>query len=300
MPRSSSYHVIRQIASRYRHGKVPSRFIHLQRGSCLRHAYSTSTPPPSTVVPIDPILSPAAPPTPPRSRSTRYLRPMITVLAFFLLGSVGGGIVAGILVPPPLPIPDGEEDAALFAKLKRDLAMLEVVKELRSPEGKDSGWIEYEAFMGMPEEVRDHNMSAGVLRGTRGIGLRRMWWNSKKQELVGVVFLGGALAGWPGVVHGGVVATVLMEGIATVGNGGPQEIRGSKSGIIGQNVEDEMVREFGIRYLKPTNANRLFIVRAEYTDQQDDTVTCWVEDALSGRTTAIATGKVGRQKIIAL
>ena len=300
MPRSPSYHVVRQIAYGYRHGTVSSRFVHPQRTSCLQHAYSTSTPPSSTGVPIDPILNPAAPPTPPRSRSTRYLRPMITVLAFFLVGSVSGGIVAGVLIPPPLPVPDGEEDAALFAKLKRDLTMLEVVKELRSPESKDSGWVEYEAFMDMPEEVRDHSMSAGVLRGTRGIGLRRMWWNSKKQELVGVVFLGGALAGWPGVVHGGAVATILMEGIATVGNGGPQEIRGSMLATTGQNVEDEMVRDFGIRYLKPTNANRLFIVRAEYNDQQDDTVTCWIEDAMSGRTTAIATGKVGRQRIIAL
>ena len=31
-----------------------------------------------------------------------------------------------------------------------------------------------------------------------------------------IVFLGGALAGWPGVTHGGVVATIMEENMERV------------------------------------------------------------------------------------
>lgn len=272
----------------------------LSQHSVRQRYASTTSKGASSAVPINSILGSTSPPTAPRSKSTRYLRTLLKIVSFFFLGSIGGTLASGIIIPPPLPIPDSDDDAALLSKLKRDASALNLVRKLRSPESKSEGWIEYEAFMGLPDEIRDRNMTAGALRGTRAFGLRRMWWNRQKRELVGVIFLGGGVAGWPGVVHGGALATVLLDAIATVGLVGPKEIRGLMTGGNAEDVDQETVREFGIRYLTPTNANRLYILRAEFQDGGDQIIECWLEDASSGRTTVKSVGKVGEQHVIAL
>ncbi|KAJ9635383.1 hypothetical protein H2199_008386 [Coniosporium tulheliwenetii] len=56
-----------------------------------------------------------------------------------------------------------------------------------------------------------------TLPGSRALGhfgprtVQRTFYNPSTRELVQAVWLGGALSGWPGVVHGGAIATVLGE-----------------------------------------------------------------------------------------
>lgn len=48
--------------------------------------------------------------------------------------------------------------------------------------------------------------------GSRGLGgYQRIFHNASTGEFVSVVWIGGALAGWPSIVHGGLIATVMDE-----------------------------------------------------------------------------------------
>lgn len=59
----------------------------------------------------------------------------------------------------------------------------------------------------------------GVMSGTRGLGVQRAFWNAETREMVAVVWIGGGLAGWPGVAHGGAIATVMEEVMARMVRG---------------------------------------------------------------------------------
>lgn len=48
------------------------------------------------------------------------------------------------------------------------------------------------------------------------MGVFRVFWNEAEKRSISVVFFGGGLSGWPGVVHGGAIATVLDEALGTV------------------------------------------------------------------------------------
>ena len=43
-----------------------------------------------------------------------------------------------------------------------------------------------------------------------------MFWNEKEKKAVSVVFLGTGLEGWPTVVHGGALGTVMDESLGRV------------------------------------------------------------------------------------
>ena len=88
------------------------------------------------------------------------------------------------------------------------------------------------------------------MAGSRGLGVYRVFWNAKERRGITVVFFGGALAGWPGVTHGGAIATVLQEGMEMVGEG-----------------EAEMMQ---VRYLKPTLARRWYVLRAELDEAEGE------------------------------
>lgn len=43
-----------------------------------------------------------------------------------------------------------------------------------------------------------------------------MFWNDKEKKIVSVVFLGPGLEGWPTMVHGGALGTVIDENLGRV------------------------------------------------------------------------------------
>ena len=235
----------------------------------------------------------ALPPKPeaPSSQSSqrrRRWRGVLYSLGFLTLGLAGGSVVAAILVPPPLPASGSVEDESLLSKLRKDLGELPVVKELRAHREQ---WLEYEAYMSQASEVKDSSMSAGAMRGFGGLGIQRVFWNNEERRLISVVFFGGALAGWPGVVHGGAIATVLHENLERVANG-PEFGSGSGSA-------DAMVLEqVKIEYRKPTQANAMFVVKAEAEgaireagyDNTHVKVKATLENAITGQLCAEASG----------
>lgn len=92
---------------------------------------------------------------------------------------------------------------------------------------------------------------AGVMTGSRGVGgYQRIWYNPTSGELVSVVFIGGATTGWPGVVHGGLLATILDE---SCGRAAFKEWAG-KTGV---------TAKLELNYKKATLANGFYVIRAK-------------------------------------
>lgn len=95
------------------------------------------------------------------------------------------------------------------------------------------------------------------MAGARGLGVQRVFWNQGQGELVAVQWFGGGVSGWPGVTHGGAIATVLSEkmGMAAklgTGTGG-----------------DAVLRELELQYKKPTYANAFYVLRVKTEGQEN-------------------------------
>ena len=222
--------------------------------------------------------------TKPRSRPSS--KSLIYAIAFFLVGFCSGKVMSAIVIPPPLPLPDSPDDDFFLSKLRKDINELPLVKELRIHREE---WLEYEAYMGRSQDMRATSLPAGTLRGSRGLGVQRVFWNKKERRLITIVYFGGALAGWPGVTHGGAIATAMQENLEAVANGPEFNQMGTK---------EWRLADVELRYRKPTKANALFAVRAEVDDGRtgvghEDTkvyVKATLEDALGGFVCAEADG----------
>ncbi|KAI8980349.1 HotDog domain-containing protein [Pilobolus umbonatus] len=90
---------------------------------------------------------------------------------------------------------------------------LEIVKELR----EDEDWIEVVSHAYLTPSAHSHSLTANSLRGENKI-LRRplKFLNVNKTQCVVVVHLGDHLCGLNGVLHGGLLATLLDEQLAYV------------------------------------------------------------------------------------
>lgn len=80
----------------------------------------------------------------------------------------------------------------------------------------DPEWEESDVYGNYSEMDKRSRLTSGPLRGSRGLGVQKVFWNARGKESVSSVFLGEGLEGWPTVVHGGVLATVLDENLGRV------------------------------------------------------------------------------------
>lgn len=158
------------------------------------------------------------------------------------------GITTGLgarhfAAPLGLPEPGSREDEIILDSLRRDIDALEIVQSLRSqsynlhtdtalrsgpgltssPPGSSrkisayKGWLELDLDFGRENEGKKGIL--GVMSGTRGLGVQRAFWNAETREMVAVVWIGGGMSGWPGVAHGGAIATVFEEIMARMVRG---------------------------------------------------------------------------------
>jgi adenylylsulfate kinase len=67
----------------------------------------------------------------------------------------------------------------------------------------------------VPEGQRSHNLTGGTLMGPGKVVVPPFVWSERGgKSLVSISYLGGNLCGHPGLVHGGLLATLLDEGLA--------------------------------------------------------------------------------------
>ncbi|PVH80164.1 hypothetical protein DL98DRAFT_515652 [Cadophora sp. DSE1049] len=221
----------------------------------LRSQFASTSPEP---------ISPSVQPTPKRS-----LRPYIYATIFLLIGLTAGQYTRLILAPPPLPPAGTKEDDLMVEYLTSQASKLPIVQSLST----DPTWTSHDAYTSLPIPERSARLTTGPLAGARALGgYQRVFQNAETGETVTVVWFGGAIAGWPGVTHGGVIATVMDESL------GRCAIRQfpSRSGVTA-NLE--------LNYLKPVVTNSFYVIRA-VPEQGVTERKCWVQgrlETLEGR-----------------
>jgi len=86
-------------------------------------------------------------------------------------------------------------------------------QHLRSdPEMKES-----RPHMKIPDSMRPYNLTAGILIGPDKIEVPPLVFQNSTAalpSLVSITYLGSAICGHPGIIHGGLLATLLDEGLA--------------------------------------------------------------------------------------
>lgn len=115
----------------------------------------------------------------------------------------------------------------------------------------------------VPESFKSHNLTAGTLMGPGRLGVPPFVWSEKGgKSLVSISYLGDELCGHPGIVHGGLLATLLDEGLARC-------CFGALPNKIG------MTANLNINYRAPAPAGTFVVLKAKTTKVEGRKA--WVE-----------------------
>ncbi|SMR43182.1 unnamed protein product [Zymoseptoria tritici ST99CH_1E4] len=177
----------------------------------------------TSATPLPPTDTTTAPPTTPPLRPSRILRILTTsslVLAFFTVGFIMGSAPAAEAVNGYLHSPSDEESLTLFKpttpraeEVNFNIVNHPLAVALRA----DPTMTESRPHLKIPESMRAHNLTCGPLMGEEKIEVPPLMFTSKEAELPAstqIFYLGPALCGHPGIVHGGLLATLMDEGLA--------------------------------------------------------------------------------------
>lgn len=200
--------------------------------------------------------------------------------------------------PPPLPQQGTHADNLLMADLNKRIDEEFRVKVLRGKclgvtkqlKGEQGGWVEIVPSVSAGHErsgmLPFHDRLVDALQGAKGLGVERLFWDRGDKKLVAVVWFGGALSGWPGVTHGGLLATAMTEKIAlaaSLADGGDSNVNaavapqrlpgtGNHATMRAPTAVPQEPAQLSIDYLKPTYANKFHIVRVQPAWATDDNV----------------------------
>lgn len=117
----------------------------------------------------------------------------------------------------------------------------------------------HEAYEGVPPAARPQRITSGPLAGSRGVGAyQHVFHNPSTGEVVAVVYLGAGTIGWPGVVHGGAIATLLDEHSARAAL--RDLAAGGGGGLLTANLD--------IAYKRPTLASDFYVLRARAVPEE--------------------------------
>ncbi|KAF6741933.1 mitochondrial protein [Ephemerocybe angulata] len=184
-----------------------------------------------------------------------------TVSAAVGLSAVAATLGA-IYPPPPISIlfpraapgppadPLSPESVAYTDELEKKLQSLPYLKELR--ERQDSAeWYETRPYQNFPEERRVNNLTVGALRGPGKLALYPLL-RVKKDESESMVFihLGRGLCGHDGIVHGGLLATLLDETLA-------------RTAIINLPEKVGVTAQLSLNYRAPTMADQFVVIKTK-------------------------------------
>ncbi|KAL9084102.1 MAG: hypothetical protein Q9165_008240 [Trypethelium subeluteriae] len=197
------------------------------------------------------------------------LRTYIHAATFTLFGLTIGQILRYAYVPPAAPEPRTPADDIVLKQKEKDIDSLAIVQRHR---GHDD-WRELKTHVGSRYDIQQLGASQGgrsedgesdvnkstartltkvAMSGSRGLGVQRTFWNEEKGELVEIVWFGQGLSGWPGVAHGGVIATVFEEALRHVAAGSDKD----------WTTLPEEPNTLNLSYVKPTLANNFYVIRA--------------------------------------
>ncbi|KAF2018970.1 Thioesterase/thiol ester dehydrase-isomerase [Aaosphaeria arxii CBS 175.79] len=167
--------------------------------------------------------------TPPSADNVKKSRPILRTLVFlsttalcFVAGftmaaqpTVAAGVDTARAVLNP---PTDEETLTLFNPASEELAEIErqiFAHPLTRSLLQDEKYIASRPHLKIPEQLRAQNLTGGTLLGADKIAVPPLQFSTADgTTYYSLQYLGPALCGHPGIVHGGLLATLLDEGLA--------------------------------------------------------------------------------------
>lgn len=165
----------------------------------------------------------------------RYLPTIqyLIYLAFWVVSfNFGTRRIQAVANTVQLPLEPGSlEDAGYLQQLTAEYENLPLVQQLREEIAVDQvtgarapAWREWAAYRALWDptstiasiERRKNTLTTGPCAGSAGLAAQSIFYNERTQTLILFVNFGAGTCGWPGVVHGGAIATVLDEGLGRV------------------------------------------------------------------------------------
>ncbi|KAI2637608.1 HotDog domain-containing protein [Hypomontagnella submonticulosa] len=190
--------------------------------------------------------------------------------AVFLLLGLCLGTAARFAIVPPEPItPGSDQDRFELSRIRAAGAQLPLVRAL----SEDPAWRSWDAYSGsQTADMVRSRITSGPLGWSHGLAFQRIFHNPATGEVVTVVYFGPATSGWPGVVHGGALATVLDESLG-------------RAAILRFPARTGVTARLELQYRAPTLTAGYYVVRSRPLVREDDDPAkadrkMWVEGTL--------------------
>lgn len=127
-------------------------------------------------------------------------------------------------------------------------------------------WYETRPYAALPPAIRAQTFTAGTLRGAGKLALSALVRARKDEsESLIIVHLGRALCGHSGIVHGGMVAALLDEGLA-------------RAGVLNTPEKVGFTASMTVEYRAPTMAEQFVAIRT--TVARKDGRKVWIEGVM--------------------
>ncbi|KAG0704964.1 HotDog domain-containing protein [Suillus ampliporus] len=199
---------------------------------------------------------------PPATRSPyRYLRTLAlggsVAVTGYTLGAVYPHPYITFISPRPAPAPpdpESPQSIEYIVALEQSLQSLPLLTSLRAQPDADE-WYETRPYATYAEELRVNSLTAGALRGPGKLALPPLVRARRDEsEAVVVVHVGRGVCGHDGIIHGGLLATILDESLA-------------RTAIINLPEKIGVTANLSINYRAPTFADQFIVVRISLIDK---------------------------------
>ncbi|CAO3662437.1 unnamed protein product [Umbelopsis vinacea] len=162
-------------------------------------------------------------------------------------------------------VPDvPETDEEHIARLENEMAALPIVNKLRN----DPDITEVVAYGHLTPTAYEHSLTASTLRGRGKIAVRPLkFFNQDRTECYMICHLGRSLCGHDGIIHGGMLGTLLDEHLAYVTLPGLPNHTG-------------FTARLEVNYRAPVKANQWVIVggKRDSVEGRKAWADAWIED----------------------
>ncbi|KAJ7736031.1 Thioesterase/thiol ester dehydrase-isomerase [Mycena maculata] len=175
----------------------------------------------------------------------------------YTLGALYPPALISLLHPRPAPPPPSEpaspESLAYAAALEAELQALPAFKAHRSAKDADE-WHETRPYSMIPEALRADKLTPGALRGPGKLALLPLARVRKDASgSVTFVHLGRGLCGHDGIVHGGLLATLLDEALG-------------RNAFLNLPEKIGVTATLSLKYKAPTRADQFVVIRTELVE----------------------------------
>ncbi|KAK0451731.1 Thioesterase/thiol ester dehydrase-isomerase [Armillaria borealis] len=196
---------------------------------------------------------------------------IVAGLGLYLGGAIYPPQELVFLYPRHAPAPPSDltspDVIAYTESLEEQLQNLPLLQKARKAEDADE-WYETRPYTNFPEDRRVNNLTAGALRGPGKLALPPVV-RAKRDESEAWIFahLGRSLCGHDGIIHGGLLATLLDESLGRLA-------------IVNLPEKVGVTATLSLTYKAPTIADQFVVIKTSLQELQGRkiTVTGRIED----------------------